>query len=166
MTHFLPLRATGGPGVAHRQERNRHPLRHHLVTKGKGSQQVFAMIWQCQHGCLTSSPCPDSGFMTATCKAAPLPVTGHSSELGLNYHEPWLAWGLHNHRITNTAQRCSVYLRALSLARLLGNTARNQCKNNKEFAHPTSILETVHNPYICFLCFSKSSLRKSTTKLH
>lgn len=156
----------GGPSVAHRQERNRHPLRHHLITEGQGSQQAFAVTWQCQHDCLTSLPCPDSGFMTAICKAAPLPVTGCSSELSLNYHEPQLAWGLHNHRTTDTAQRCSVYLRDLSLARLLGTNARNQCKNNKEFTHPMSILETVHNPYTCFFCFSKSGWRKSTTKLY
>lgn len=155
MTHFFPLRAMGGPGMAHRQEGSRHPLRHHLVTKGQCSQQASAMTWQCQHGGLTSSPGPDSGFTIAICNAAPLPVTGHSSELGQNYHEPQLAWGLHNHRTTNTAQRC--YLRDLSLARLVETTARNQCKNNKEFTHPMSILETVHNPYICFLCFSKSS---------
>lgn len=109
---------------------------------------------------------PRFSFMTAVYKAALLLAIGHSSELGLNYPEPWLAWGLHNHRTTNTAQRCSVYLRDVSLARLPGTTARNQCKNNKEFTHPMSILETVHNPYICFLCFSKSSWRKSTTELY
>lgn len=132
--------------MGRRQERSRYPLRHHLVTKGQGSQQ--ALTWQCQHSCHTSSPCSSSGFTTAICKAALLPVTGHSLELDLNYHEPQLAWGLHNYRTTNTVQRCSVYLRDLSLSRLLRTTARNQCK---------SILGTVHDSYICFLCFTKSS---------
>lgn len=153
----------GGPGMA--QERSRHPLRHHVVTRGQGSQQVFAMNWQWQHGCLASSPCPDTGSTIAICKAAPPSVTTDSSELGLNYHEPQLARGLHNHKTTSTTQRCSAYLRDLSLARLLGTTTRKQCKNNKEFTHLRSSLEMVHNPYICFLCFSKPRWRKSTTKL-
>lgn len=84
----------------HRQERSKHSMKYHLVTKGKSSQQAFAMTWQCQHGCLTSSPCPDSDFTIAWCKRASLPVSGHSPELGLNNHEPQLAWGWRNNWTT------------------------------------------------------------------
>lgn len=112
----------GGPGVA--QERSRHLLRHHLVTRGQASQRAFAMTWQWQHGCLASSPCPDPGSATAIYKAAPLSVTRDRSELGLSYHEPQLAQDSHNRRTTGPTQKCSAYLRDLSLARLLGTTAR------------------------------------------
>lgn len=113
-------------------------------------EQAFAMTWQCQDGCLTCLPFPDSAFMTAICKAAPLPFAGHSPELGLNCGELWLARGLYN-----STQSWSVYLRDFSFARLLGILKGTSARITK--THPVSILETLYNTYICFLCFGKSS---------
>lgn len=76
------------------------------------------MTWQCQHGCLASSPCPDSDFTIALCKTGPLPASG--PELGLNHYRPQLAWGWHDRRTTNVPQCCSVCLKEVSLARMPG----------------------------------------------